>query len=387
MTARPSIATVLDQELHRTGGVLRLHPTFARRWYRDGGRLGLAGNRPGGTFIEKENLYRSERWIASTSTAENPFPQKQEGLSLVDIPGQDFSLKDALAAHPEILLGSEYARSHDNEFRVLIKILDAHEPIVFHVHATDGDVKKHPHWFRGQRFGKTEAYYYLEAPKGPYPYTHFGLHPGVTAKDLLAAIEKGRDYLIDLSPSFHQQYETGFFTPAGIPHSPGTALTLEIQQPSDVYAFFEDRPPFGGEMFTPQQRHPGLPNIEAALQLIDFPAATRKNGIEKHHIEPEPIHHGKGADEHWIYPPRFTNTFSGKRLRLQPGQSLECQERGPYAVLAWRGRGRVARHDFRAERGWDEFFVSAPLAVSLHRYENTGQTPLELFKLFPQDVN
>jgi mannose-6-phosphate isomerase class I len=378
---------IVDQELHRTGGVLRLRPTCVRRWYRDGGRLGLAGKKPGATLIQRENLWVPERWIASTCIAKNVFPRKNEGLSIVDIPGQEFPLKDALAAHPEILLGSAYAKAHDNEFRVLTKILDGYEPIVMHLHATDAQLKKHPAWFKGHRFGKTEAYYFLEAPKGVYPYTHFGLHPGATANDLLAAIEKGRDHVMDLSPVFHQRFGTGFFTPAGMPHSPGTALTLEIQQPSDVYTLLENCPVFGGEPFSAQQQHPGIPSLGDAMRLVDFKAATQKNVLDKHFIEPELVRRGNGTEEHWICPPRFTEKFSGKRLRIAPGKSDECQERGPYAVLVWRGQGRVARHDFRAERGWDECFVSAPLAVSGHRYENTGQTPLELFKIFAMGVN
>lgn len=381
------VSWIIDQELHRSGGVLRLRPTFARRWYRDGGRLGLAGNQPGATLIRKQRLFVPERWIASTSVAINLFPRENEGLSMVDFPGQDVLLTEALAARPEILLGCEYAKTHNNEFRVLTKILDGCEPIVFHVHARDEDVKKHPHWFHGHRFGKDEAYYFLDAPKGMYPYTHFGIHPGFTGKELLAAIAKGRDHVTDLSPVCHQRYGTGIYMPAGIPHSPGTALTLEIQQPSDVSTLLEARPVSGGKAFSPQQRHPGIPRIAEAMKLIDFEAATRTDVLEKHRIEPERIRRTKGAEEDWICPPRFTKKFSGKRLRLQPGKSYECQERGPYAVWVWRGRGRLARHDFSAEHGWDEFFVSAPLAVSAHRYENIGRVPMELFKIFPQDVN
>lgn len=381
------VRAIVDAELHRTGGVLRLRPTYARRWYQDGGRLGLAGDKPGATLIRRENLFVPERWIASSSVAVNPFSRRNEGLSMLDIPGHEILLKDALAAHPEILLGSEYARSHQNEFRVLAKILDACQPIVFHVHASDADLRRHPSWFKGHRYGKTEAYYFLNAPKGRYPYTHFGLHPGVTARDLLAAIENGRDQVIELSPSFHQRFDTGFFVPAGIPHSPGTALTLEIQQPSDVYALLENRPVSGGKPFSPEQQHPGMPNLAASLKLIDFKAASKADVVAKHAIEPELHHRAKGSEEHWIFPPRFSRKFSGKRLRLEPGRSCDCEERGPYAVLIWRGQGRVARHDFCAGRGRDEFLVSAPLAVSRHRYENTGRTALELFKLFPQDVN
>ena len=381
------LSTIVDEEVHRTGGVLRLRPTYVRRFYRDGGRLGIAGDTPGATLIPKENLCYPERWIASTIPAVNPSPRRNEGLSMVDIPGQHFSLKEALAASANLLLGSEYAKSHDNEFRVLTKILDGYEPIVMHVHAADRDLKKYPRWFKGHRFGKTEAYYFLEAPKGNYPYTHFGLHPGVTARDLLAAVARGRDYVIDLSPVFHQRFGTGFFTPAGLPHSPGTALTLEIQQPSDVYTLLENRQPLSQQPFTRQEQHPGIPSLEAAMKLVDFKAATQKDVLAKHYLEPELIERARGIEEHWICPPRLTKKFSGKRLVVSPGKSYECSERGPYAVLVWRGQGRVARHDFRAERSWDEFFVCAPLAVSAHRFENTGNVPLELFKIFPMDVN
>lgn len=385
------LANIIRQELNRTGGVLRLRPAYARRLYRDGGRLGGRGTKPGATWIRREKLYVPERWIASTSVAVNPFPRAKEGLSVVNIPGAEFTLRDALAACPDLLLGAEYAAAHDNEFRVLAKILDGYEPIPFHVHASDSDsdsdLKRHPRWFKGHRFGKTEAYYFLEAPKGAYPYTHVGLHEGVNAKHLLAAIWKGRDFVIDLSPVFHQRYATGFFMPAGLPHSPGTALTLEIQQPSDVCTLLEKRPVFGVDDFTPHQQHPGIPNLERALQLIDFKEATRRDVIEKHQITPELIRRNKGAEEHWIYPPRFTAEFSGKRLRIASGRSFECRERGPYAVFVWRGQGRVTRHEFRARRGQDEFLVSNALALSAHRYESTGDGPLELFKIFPQHVN
>ena len=77
-----------------------------------------------------------------------------------------------------------------------------------------------------------------------------GLLPGVTRRDLIRAVHKGREYALELSPVIYQQYERGFFVPAGIPHRPGTALTLEIQQPSDVYTLLETHS--GGKRMSPQ---------------------------------------------------------------------------------------------------------------------------------------
>lgn len=98
---------------------------------------------------------------------------------------------------------------------------------------------KYPQHFAPNKNGKEEAYYFLRRPKGRMPYTHVGLRPGITKRELSRAIEQGGDALLDLSPAFAQAYEEGFHVPAGIPHRPGTALTLELQQPSDVYTHLD----------------------------------------------------------------------------------------------------------------------------------------------------
>jgi hypothetical protein len=362
-------------------GVLRLKPTYVRRFYQDGGRLGLAAE-AGGTYQPQSGLWIPERWIASTVTATNLHPIPGEGLSFLDIPGEPVALKEALEALGPLLLGEAIFTACGPEFRVLSKILDPYEPIVFHIHARDQDVRNFPQFFPGHRFGKDEAYYFLERPKGMVHYTHAGLRPGVTREELVRAVRKGRDYALELSPVINQRYGEGFFVLSGIPHRPGTALTLEIQQPSDVYTLLEDTA--GGKKMSPDQIHPGFPDLDTAYQFIDMEAAQDSEILERYRLTPAPAEGGSGdGREDWIFPPTMSARFSGKRLRLPPGGTHECREQAPYALLVWQGEARVQGQRLRTG---DEAFVAAPTATAPHRYESTGTDLLELFKFFPESV-
>jgi hypothetical protein len=379
-----TLAARLEAWIEQSGGILRLKPTYVRRFYQDGGRLGLA-TEPGGTYQPDSGLYVPERWIASTVTATNLHPIEGEGLSFLDLPGLPVSLAAALAALGPRLLGERLFAAHGPEFRVLSKILDPYEPIVFHIHARDVDLRDHPEFFPGHRFGKDEAYYFLERPKGMVHYTHVGLQPGLTREELIQAVRKGRDYALELSPVINQQYGEGFFVPSGIPHRPGTALTLEIQQPSDVYTLLEDTA--GGKKMAPEQMHPGFPDLDTAYQFIDMQAAQAPDLLERYRLVPTPADRGEGeGQEHWIFPPAVTTKFSGKRLRVPAGGSYTSQEAGPYALLVWQGDVTVAAGgDRRGQvlRTGDEAFVACDTAVAPHRFTASGTAAVELFKFFP----
>jgi hypothetical protein len=268
---------------------------------------------------------------------------------------------------------------------VLSKILDPYEPIVFHIHARDSDVLRHPEYFPGHRFGKDEAYYFLDRPKGMVHYTHVGLTPGVTREELIRAVRMGKDHALELSPVINQRFGEGFFVPSGVPHRPGTALTLEIQQPSDVYTLLEDTA--GGKKMSPDQMHPGFPDLDTAYQFIDMEAAQDPDILERYRLEPTPTGRGTGeGEEHWIFPPTVSRKFSGTRVRVPAGGAFECQEDAPYAMLVWKGTARVTLGSGTAGqelRTGDEAYVSHSTATLPHRYQATGSEGLELFKFFP----
>ncbi|MCS7172644.1 MAG: hypothetical protein N0A24_04430 [Armatimonadetes bacterium] len=234
-----AVLSRLDSWLDR--GILPFRPTYVRRFYPDGGRLGPLA-RSGGTSHPRQRLWKPERWIASCVPATNPSPVPNEGISFLAF-RVPLSWPQALRLRGERILGPRHFAAYGPDFPVLTKLLDPGEPIVFHFHVRDEDVWQDPARF-GYRFGKDEAYYFLDAPKGPIPYTHVGLYPGVTLRALRQAIQQGRERALELSPVVHQRVGEGLFVPAGVPHRPGTALTLEIQQPSDVYTLLE--PTAGG---------------------------------------------------------------------------------------------------------------------------------------------
>jgi len=369
----------IERILDRTGGVLRLKPNYVRRFYVDGGRL--LGGKPGATFNPRDGLYKPERWIASCTVAHNPHPIQGEGLSLLAADGVRMTLAEALRLAGPRLLGERRYQAHGPEFRVLIKILDGYVPIVFHIHARDQDVRRYPKHFKGHRFGKDEAYHFLDRPKGKVPYTHVGLHPGTTVRDLKRAVAQGADALAELSPVVLQRFGEGLFVPAGTVHRPGTALTLEIQQPSDVYTLLERE--MDGVRFSPRQMHPGFAKLEQAFKCIDFETCCQPDLIERFYLAPKLDRRTRqrGGCEEWIFPPTMTDKFSGKRVRVT--KRFESHERQPYALLVWKGRGRLGKHRVRAG---DEFFVSYEAARAGLLVENTGTEPMVLFKFFAQKV-
>ena len=367
------VEQALDRLLER--GILPLLPNYVRRLYMDGGRL-LIPHRPGGTYSSRVRMWRPERWIGSTVTAMNPHPIPDEGISRISTPAGTIRLPVALRLRGLEILGPRAFAAYGADLPVLIKILDPAQTIGFHFHARDEDVWAYPARFGGQRFGKDEAYYFLDAPKGPIPYTHVGLVPGTTRRVLARAVAAGGGRVLELSPVIHQRIGEGFFVPAGVPHRPGTALTLEIQEPSDVYTMLDRES--GGRILTPREMHPGFTSVDQALAFVDFKTAGDPSLPTRCYPRPEPVRgrRSRGGRQEWIFPPRFRK-FSGKRLVVQT--RFESVEGGPYVALVWRGRGRV--NGVRVSAG-SEFLVTARVAMRPHLYE-AERGRLEVFLFFP----
>lgn len=372
------LAATVDRILDQTQGILKLRPAYVRRFYKDGGRLGL-GKKPGDTFKPSVKMWVPERWIASTVTATGPHPIPGEGLSFLESPGKRVSLKEAISVRAEAIVGPRLAERFGAQFPVLNKVFDPYDPIVFHFHARDEDVQKFPEYFSGYMMGKDEAYYFLPRPKGRASYTHVGLYPGVTLEEFERAIEKGGDHVLELSPVFAQRFEEGFYVPAGIPHRPGTALTLEIQQPSDVYTLLESAS--GDNKLSAKQRHPGFKNLRQALRFIDLKRSESPDILREYRLIPRLIQETRQArhgEECWIFPPQMTKKFSGKRIRVMG--TFEMLESSPYALLVWRGRGEL---DGRPIKAGDEFLVTFSALARPHTLKRVGRELLEAFALFP----
>ena len=374
---------LLDRELDAMNGILRLAPSFVPRTSYPGmGRLGLKDY-----HLSPERGWICERWLASSVEAVNPVKVQDEGLSFIAFaqgPGR-LSLRDALQLLPGRLLGDKYAREHDNRFGVLSKVLDIGAPIPWHIHAREEDAKRY--WSMN---GKEEAYYFLDTEnKGPLPYSHLGVHVDVTENDLLLILKRWNDdKSLDLSPAYRLNIGEGFHIFPGVPHAPGTALTLEVQEESDVYNMLQAV--CDGRLIPKEEMLRGLPNEETVVKLIDWERARDPFFYRKYHTVPakidEPENEGRGV-ECWVFNPNRTRKFCGKEVKVFPGKTIESVEEGAYAVLVWKGEGKAG--DVKVQGGdpnMDELFVSAEAATQSHHIVNSGKEELVLYKIFGADV-
>jgi hypothetical protein len=209
------------------------------------------------------------------------------------------------------------------------------------------------------------------------PYTHAGLYSGVTRRELVEAVKKGPEYALEHSPVIYQEYGTGFFVPAGVPHRPGTALTLEIQQPSDVYTLLETHA--AGKPMPPEQIHPGFRSLDEAFRLIDLKMAEAVGRLEQNALVPEPTDQtNRGGEVAWVFPLEVCRKFGGKRLRVT-GRLMYREDR-PMALWIWRGQGKL--NGRRIRRG-EEFFIGFDTAAAGLELENVGEEILEMFAFFP----
>ena len=362
----------MEELLLRFNGVLKLKPEYVHRFYPDLGRMGQKRRKRSGP-----RAWVPERWIGSSVSAVNAPEIPSGGLSMLADARKPIALRDAIKAAPQLMLGSELLAAHGPELRVLVKVLDPAQAIVFHLHATDEQIRRMPRRFKGHRFGKDEAYYFLPAvPKGPMPYTHVGLYDGVTRKQLVEAVRRGAPHALELSPCMYQQYETGFFVPAGVPHRPGTALTLEIQQPSDVNTFLETEA--GGRRMSPQEVHAGFKSMEEAFQLIEMQESRRVGKLTEYRLVPRVDRRSAGGEVATIYPEDVCRKFAGRRIRVT--RWVTYRENSPFVLWIWRGRGTLNGRRFASG---DEFFVAHEFARRGIELVNAGDEVLEAFTFFP----
>ena len=234
MTKNEIRAVVLD-ELKNKGGKLAMRPAWVTRdFLPPGKRLGLGEEE----YDAGESGAVCERWLVSETEVDNRVKIDNEGLSFLDIEGCDIRLVDALDACREEILGAEYAKTHHRLGR-LLKIYDFKTRIFYHMHQRPEDAEK-----VGMN-SKEEAYHFLDVDPGAHPETFFGVHPYIVDQGLQYEIflpylkEWKGDSILRNSRAYTNVPGEGFHLPPGLLHAPGTALTLELQESSDVMAVMQ----------------------------------------------------------------------------------------------------------------------------------------------------
>jgi hypothetical protein len=386
---------LVENALAKGNGILRLEPAWvARDFLPPGRRLGLKEEE----YEVGERGWISERWLGSTTKADNRVGPPDEGLSYIALSsplrgeGERITLKEAVEVAGPAIMGEAYARTHKGLGR-LAKIYDFAARIPYHLHQRREEaalVGRNP---------KEEAYYFPEDVElGPHPETFFGVHPSIADRKeyevlLPYLVEWKDDLILRHSRAYLLVPGEGFHLPSGVLHAPGTALTIELQEDSDVFAMLQAL--VAGKIISKdllfkdvRQEDREKHGERTILNHVNWEVSGDPYFYENRHTSPQLIEETKqeGGEEHWIY--YNTTKFSGKRLVVKPGQRFTSRDKGVYNILVWRGRGRYDGHEIEAGNfGWDELLVSHAKATEPIVVENTGSEDLMIFKFFGRDIN
>lgn len=392
-----SIVQSLDQALNEGDGILHMLPCWVPREFAiPGRRLRLAETDLYALGAERGGI--DERWICSTtSPANGPKMPPDEGLSYIIAPdGQRFTLRDAIDEKSDILIGAEiYSRY--GRWPTLGKMFDNQGALPFHLHpdaehaALVGEVHK------------PEAYYFppqYNPRLNDFPYTFFGLEPGTTKEDIRRCLErwgKGDNGILEYSKAYVFPIGTGWFTPPGILHAPGSLVTYEIQWGTDTFAMFQSV--VAGKVVPYSLLVKDVPedkkfDLDYVMELIDWEANINPN-LRQTHFLPGQV--DSMSDEHidkWVIygKSRGEDVFSAKELTVQPGATVTIHDPGACGVIAVQGRGRLEKHHVETptyirfgQQTFDEYFISYEKAKAGYTVENNGTEPLVLLRHFGPD--
>jgi len=382
------IRQIVEQSLEKNNGVIKLKPAWVARTFLSGGkRMGLKENE---YYLGPERGWITERWLASTTqTDPNTFPE-DEGLSYLDIESKEnINMKEAIEVAGDLIMGKEYAKTHSGLGR-LAKIYDYDDRVPYHIH----QMEKHAKLV--DRNPKEEAYYFPEGVDlGPHPETFFGVHPYIVDQkkyDILLPylIDWNSDKILQHSRAYLNVAGEGFHLPSGILHAPGTAVTLELQEDSDVLAMFQAL--VAGKIIPKSLLYKDVrkedQNEKNMLTQVDWEASGDPYIYENHHTSPQLINETKqeGGEEYWVY--YNTDKFSGKKLVVKPGKSFSSIDNGVYNIIVWKGKGTYDGHEIEAGNfGIDELLITHDKAIKPLTVKNTGSEELIIIKFFGPEIN
>jgi hypothetical protein len=249
------------------------------------------------------------------------------------------------------------------------------------------------------RIGKPEGYFFprqLNNTLGDFPVTYFGFDPDVT-KDMvrqrLLDYESRDTRITELSRAYRIELGTGWFTPPGVVHAPGSVLTYEPQWNSDVNSVYENVT--SGEIYpheflvenVPQDRKS---DVDYVMSLMDWEKNIDPH-YKQHYFRPplpcKPV--SEGYTENWIL---YGNDYVGAReLVIAPGQSVVVNDQVAYGCIIIQGHGKFGSYDAEAaimlhfgQLSADEYFVSQQAARDGVSITNKSHwEPMVILKHFP----
>ena len=352
---------------------IALRPAAVRRTYRGGANIqrwhGIA---------DAVDSDRPEEWVCSVTEAVGSPRIPGEGLSfLADDP--DVALRDVIAADPTGMLGAAHQQKYGSELALLVKLIDSAERLSIQVHPDKAFARQH----LGSQFGKTEAWYILDAQPvgGEAPYLLFGFKAGVTREtwselfwrqDIAGMI----DCLNKVTPLPGQV----FLIEAGTPHAIGPGCFLiEAQEPTD-FTFRAEWTMKDGTRIDDRLIHYGV-GFDKVIDCFGYGSDAAARVARNMCIEPRVVREGVAGTETTLLDEVNTDCFAMRELRV--ATALDCDARSQFSsMIILSGQGNI---DFDggsvAARAGDQFFLPPGLEFAL---VNDPATPeLRVIRCFP----
>lgn len=386
--------SMIRDTFDRGEGIFRLMPNFVpRRFGQPGKRLRL---HPDDLYIlgTKRGAIK-ERWFSSVINCQNgPDTAPDEGLSYVSCsdtdPTKKFTLKEAQDELGAELVGEELMERFGG-WPMYSKFFDFATPLFHHLHLDFESAA------RVGKLGKPEAYFFphqLNNYAGEFPHTYFGFDPDCTieeVKDRLKDFENRDIRITELSRAYRIELDTGWYTPPGVIHAPGSYLTYEPQWNSDVNSVYENV--CFGEVYGIEQLNENCPedkknDVDYIASLLDW-----EKNIDPHYKKTyfrPPVLYKKDAahTEEWI---AYGNDYIGAlRLTVNPGETVTVSDNCAYGCIVIEGNGTFGAYDCAAATvlrfgglSQDEFFVSEQAArKGVTVYNRSICEPLVILKHF-----
>ena len=385
----------IKQTFEQGGGIFCLMPVFVpRRFSRAGFRLRLHPDDYYALGTKRGSI--KERWFSSVIPAMNgPLAPADEGMSYVlpfdgNTAGK-FTLREAVDVLGRDLVSDELMTRYGG-WPMYSKFFDYEVPLFHHLHlGFDAAAAV-------RRLGKPEAYYFppeMNNYAGTFPATYFGFDPDVSKEEVMERLmmyEKGDNRITELSRAYRIQLGTGWYTPPGVIHAPGSYLTYEPQWNSDVNSVYENIA--SGEVYDYDFLVENCPedkkrNLEYVMSLLDWEKNVDPH-YRKHYFRPPvacPNSDGRYAEK-WV---AYANDYiAAKELTVQPGQKVVVSDGAAYGCIIIQGHGRFGAYDAEAsvmlrfgQPSNDEFFVSEAAAKQGVVIENRSRfQPMVILKHF-----
>ncbi|MGG3561586.1 type I phosphomannose isomerase catalytic subunit [Neobacillus rhizosphaerae] len=359
---------------------IKLNPTRSWRTYL-GGKLidGLYGN------LDPKDSHYPEEWMMSIiSTNRNTDREhiQDEGLSKLDVPGVDMSLKALIEKNPEAFLGKKQVEKFGNETGVLVKLIDTAERLIMQAHPDREKAKK----LFNSMYGKTECWHFIGGREidGVPPYVHVGFKPGVTREQWKALFdEQDIQGMLDCLHKYEVNPEDTFLIEAGIPHAIGSGcLLIEIQEPSDYTIRLEKVSPSGLQI-DDFLIHQGL-GFEKMFDIFRYETFTRDETLENWQVSPVILEESEDHREIELIGYKQTPYFRMTQVEVQ--NMVDIQGDGVFSGLyILSGEASIVTgEEVQIVKQGDQLFI--PANVSHFSIVNNGDEIVKALRFFGPEV-